>query len=327
MASARWSGRGSRELPWISGIRTGCCSSWRCSSRFSWSPRCGRASAPSERIGAAAPRGWPITVSPGGARVPRGFGCLQERCALVIANKSQLRRGGDETRWRSLATLVAAAGMIAAADPARAEFRVRPAEIEGGEKAVELNGSYGFDRQAEKQGEQSYTAEIEAAVNDWWLTEFEGEAGRDPGPDNRTRFTAATWENLFELTEPGRYWADLGFFAEFSRALSHQSPDNLNLGPAVTKVWGRIVNTLNLFVAKDVGSHASGRPQLNLAWQTRLTLDPLIEPGIEIYSAPGALAHFSGLQQQDHRAGPVLYGTLRGFGASALNYEVGYLFG
>src|SRR6185437_13831173 len=118
-------------------------------------------------------------------------------------------------RWRSLATLVAAAGMIAAADPARAEFRVRPAEIEGGEKAVELNGSYGFDRQAEKQGEQSYTAEIEA--------------GRDPGPDNRTRFTAATWENLFELTEPGRYWAYLGFFAEFSRALSHQSPDNLNL--------------------------------------------------------------------------------------------------
>lgn len=230
-------------------------------------------------------------------------------------------------KWRSLATLVAAAGMIAAAGSARAEFRVRPAEVEGGETAIELNGSYGFDRQAEKRGEQSYTAEIEAAVNDWWLTEFEGEAGRDPGPDNRTRFTAATWENLFELTEPGRYWADFGFFAEFSRALSHQRPDNLNFGPAVTKVWGRTVNTLNLFVAKDIGSHASGRPQLNLAWQTRLTLDPLIEPGIEIYSAPGALAHFSGLQQQDQRAGPVLYGTLRGFGAGALNYEVGYLFG
>jgi hypothetical protein len=231
------------------------------------------------------------------------------------------------TLSHNAAALAAAVAMIAAAAPARAEFRVRPAQIEQGEVAIEHNGSYGLDPASAKRGEQSYTTEVEAAVNSWWLTEFEGEGGRDPGPGNRNRFTALTWENLFQLTEPGEHWADVGFFAEYSRALSHQSADDINFGPTVSKVWGRTVNTLNLFLAKDVGGHAAGRPQLSLAWQTRLTLDPLIEPGIEIYSSPGALAHFNALQQQDHRAGPVLYGTLRSFGTSKLKYELGYLFG
>ena len=219
------------------------------------------------------------------------------------------------------------AAVIAGAAPAQAEFRVRPAMIEQGEVAVEHNGSYGIDADPAKRGEQSYTLALEAAPTGWWLTEFEGEGGRDPGPDNRTRFTALTWENQFQLTEPGEYWADLGFFAEYGRTLPHQSADAVNFGPLVTKVIGRTVNTLNLFLDKEVGSHAAGRPELSLAWQTRITLDPRIEPGIEIYSAPGALSHFAPLQQQDHRAGPVLYGSIRSFGASKVNYEVGYLFG
>lgn len=227
--------------------------------------------------------------------------------------------------WRAAA--LAAAGVVAVAAPAAAEFRVRLPVVVEGEVAIEHNGSYGLDGKPEKRGEQSYTAELESAVNSWWLTEFEGEGGRDPGPDNRNRFTALTWENLFQLSEPGEHWADFGFFAEYSRTLSHASADQATFGPIVSKVVGRTVNTLNLFLDKDVAGHASGRPRLSLAWQTRITLDPLIEPGIEIYSTPGALAHFSALQQQDHRAGPVLYGTLRSFGTSKLNYELGYLVG
>ena len=225
------------------------------------------------------------------------------------------------------AAVLAAAGVLAAGAPAQAEFRVRLPLIEEREIAIEHNGSYGLDGRPEKRGEQSYTLELEAAVNASWLTEFETEGGREPGPDERNRLTALVWENLFVLTEPGEHWADLGFFAEYGRALPHRSADSVSFGPILSKVWGPTVNTLNVFFTKDVGSHAAGRTQLNLAWQTRFILNPRIEPGIELYSAPGALGNFSTIGEQDHRAGPVLYGTLRSFGTSKLNYEVGYLFG
>ena len=226
------------------------------------------------------------------------------------------------------AALLAAAGWLAVGTPAEAEFRVRPAQVEEGEIALEHNGSYALARAPERQGEQSYTTELEWAPLSWWLIELEGEGGRDPGPGNRTRVTALTGENLFQLVEPGEYWADLGFFAEYSRTLSHHAADSLTFGPTVSKVWGRSVNTLNLFIVKDVAGHAAGRPQLTLAWQTRLTLDrPYLEPGIEIYSAPGALTRFLPFAQQDLRLGPVLYGTIRTFGSSKFKYEVGYLFG
>jgi len=227
------------------------------------------------------------------------------------------------------AAVLAAAGVLAVASPSRAEFRVRPAAVEEGEIALESNGSYSLARAPQHQDEASYTAELEWAPTAWWLVELEGEGGRDAGPDHPTRFTAVTAENLFQLVEPGEYWADLGFFAEYSRVLSHHNADAVTFGPTVSKVLGRTVNTFNLFIDKDVAGHASGRAQLNLAWQTRLTLDqPYLEPGIEIYSKPGALNRFARFEDQDLRLGPVLYGTIRTFGGSSkLKYEVGYLFG
>jgi hypothetical protein len=226
------------------------------------------------------------------------------------------------------AAALAAAAIAADAGPAAAEFRVRPATVEEGEIAVESNNSYAIARDPKLQEEQSYTAEIEWAPLPWWLVELEGEGGRNPGPDQPTRVTAITNENLFQLVEPGEYWADLGFFAEYSRVLSHHAADTVTLGPTVSKVLGRSVNTLNVFVVKDVAGHAEGRAQLTLAWQTRLTLDrPYLEPGLEIYSAPGAINRFLPFAQQDLRFGPVLYGTIRTFGAGKFKYEIGYLFG
>jgi hypothetical protein len=227
--------------------------------------------------------------------------------------------------WR--AARLAAVGVFAVAQPAAAEFRVRLPMVAEGELALEHNGSYGFDHQPAKRGEQSYTSEVEKAVNAWWLTEFELEGGRDPGADSHTDVTAVTWENLFLLTEPGEYWADFGFFAEYGRATQSHSPDQATFGPIISKVLGPTVNTLNLFFAKDVGNRAAGSTAVSLAWQTRLTLSRFFDPGIEVYSAPGTLTSFTPLQRQDDRAGPVVYGSLRSFGTSKFNYELGYLFG
>jgi hypothetical protein len=245
---------------------------------------------------------------------------------VLIRRRGPLRRGyGYKAHYGGA---LAAFALMAMTGEAAAEFKLRSPDVEDGERAIEFNGSHGFDGSAVKRGEQSYTLEVESAINSWWLLELEGEGGRNPGPDDRTRFTAVAWENIFQLTEPGKYWADVGVFAEYGRALSHHAADAVVAGPLIRKVIGRTVDTLNIFINKDVGGHASGRATLSAAWQTRLTLDsPLIEPGVEIYSQPGALAHFSSLQQQDHRAGPVLFGEIETGRASVVKYELGYLFG
>ncbi len=87
--------------------------------------------------------------------------------------------------------------MLAVAPPAAAEFRVRPAAVEEGEIALENNGSYAIARSPQRQGEQSYTAEVEWAPLSWWLPELEGEGGRDQGPDQPTRVLAVALRALF----------------------------------------------------------------------------------------------------------------------------------
>jgi hypothetical protein len=223
---------------------------------------------------------------------------------------------------------VAGLTLLVTAGAAMAEFKLRMSDVEAGKEAVEFNASYGFDRSVAERGEQSYTLELEHALNSWWLLELEGEAEREPGADSRTRFEDVAWENVFRLNETGKNWADLGFFAGYSRALSHRAADAISVGPLVSKAIGPTLDTLNVFITKDVGGHSSGRPRLSLAWQTRWMLgNPLLEPGFEIYSRPGPVAHFRSLQQQDHRAGPVLFGEIKAWGESSLSYELGYLFG
>ncbi len=230
-------------------------------------------------------------------------------------------------RWGRAIALVAA-GSVTAAAPAWAEFKVRDPQSEPGAIAVEQNSSDTFDRSAQKRGDRDYTLEIEYGVNETWITEIEGEAERLPGPGNPTRFTFATWENMVLLTQEGESWADLALFGEYGRATARGLTDEVTFGPLIRKEFGSTLNTVNLFVEKEVGTHAGGRPLLSYAWKTQLTLDPsYLEPGFEIYGAVGAITHPSPLRDQDHRAGPVLYGLLRDLGPGKLTYEVGYLFG
>lgn len=195
---------------------------------------------------------------------------------------------------------------VALTAPAWAEFRLREPDAEPGEFELEHNGSYGFDSRAAHRAEQSYTAEIGYGVTDFWHTEIEGEWSRDPGPGNRTRFTALTSENVFQFTERGEYWADVGFFAEYGRGLPRGTADEITLGPLLRKQIGPTINVLNVFLEKEVGSYAAGPPQLLYAWETRLALGKMFEPGIEFYGQPGAIGHFAAWRDQDLRAGPVL---------------------
>lgn len=223
-----------------------------------------------------------------------------------------------------LAAMILAA---AAAGPARADFKVWQPDVEPGEVALETLGDYGHDPVRARSGEQSYTEELEYGVNSFWQTELELEQARPPGAGYATSFSQVTTENVFQLTERGEYWMDAGFYAEYGQTMVSRTANETTFGPIFRKEVAGTINTVNLFVEKDLGAYATGRPVFLYAWETRIALGTPIEPGFQAYGQPGPPGHFDPLGQQQHWIGPQLFGTIVHLGPGDLVWNGGVLFG
>jgi high-affinity iron transporter len=208
---------------------------------------------------------------------------------------------------------------------ARADFQVRSPIIDYLEVELEHNGAYSHDRDPAKNHAQSYTNSVGYGLTPWWATEIEGEWAADPG--SNLRYGATTWENRFQFTEQGKYWIDLGGFAEYSHSPSRLGPDSVTFGPLAQIEQGDLLHTVNLLAAKDIGHGSSGVWSLLYAAQSRWRLNHYFEPGIEAYGTIGDVSVPGEIHNQDHRAGPVAVGYAYLFGSTKLKYEVGYLFG
>lgn len=228
---------------------------------------------------------------------------------------------------RMRAPFIGAALSLAIAVPAAADFKVQMPDAETGEVAIEPLGDYGHDPQRARSGELSSNQEFEYGVNRFWRTELELEQERSAGPGQSIRFSQVTWENILQFTERGQYWLDAGFFAEFGKPTVADTPNELTFGPILRKEVFGTINTVNLFMEKDVGHFASGRPAFLYAWETRFAFGTPIEPGFQAYGRPSDFDGFNSAWPQDNRIGPQLFGTISNIGPGTLKWNGGVLFG
>ena len=237
---------------------------------------------------------------------------------------------------RSIVVLTAALAMLAPR-MAHADFRVvSPYEIDLGEIEIEHNGSAVFDRRPEQRGATSYTTEIGTGLTPWWHSEIELGFERAPGDGQPTLLTAAVWENMFQLTQPGQHFFDLGFYFEYGQSLTRgraAGPNQITFGPVISKEIGRFVHTVNLFFSRELGPNQSNHDlEFSYAWQTKWNVWAPLSPAVEIYGETGAISRIPGFAQQQLMIGPVGVGSLQlsslGLGkAGKLKYELGWLFG
>jgi hypothetical protein len=150
---------------------------------------------------------------------------------------------------------------------------------------------------------------------------------RPGGPRNHLKLHQLTWENFIQFTDRGKYWLDAGWFFEYGRATIAGTPDETTFGPMLRKEIGPTINTVNLFIEKDLGRFAAGRPNFVYAWETRIALGGIVDPGLQAYGQPGAFGHFLPISQQDHRIGPQLFGEVHQLGPGTLKWNGGLLFG
>ena len=220
---------------------------------------------------------------------------------------------------------------------ARADYHVvSPYEIDLGELEIEHNGDAAFDRRPSLSGAQSYTTELGTGLTEWWHSEIELGFDREPGPGQPTLLTQVVWENMFQLTEPGEEFADLGFYIEYGQSLTRgaaAASNQITFGPVIGKDIGRTTTMVNLFFTRQLGPDQTSQGlDFSYAWQTRWNLWGPLSPAVEIYGDTGTLGGMPGLSQQQLLAGPVAVGSIHldqlGLGhAGKLKYELGWLFG
>ena len=230
----------------------------------------------------------------------------------------------DAAGWLAL-------GLCLGAPPAHAEFKLRYPTVEYREVELEHNGDTTFDKaKSGKNNNQSYTNELEYGFTPFLRLGIEAASAAPPGQN--LNYAATALESTFQLTPQGKYWADLGFFAEYDHAATRSGADSFTFGPLIQKevpnVYGvDTVHTLNLLFAKEVGPHRSDDTPFLFAWQSRLRLHPLFEPGVELFSQIDNIASPGQLADQQHRLGPMFAGAYSLAPYGKVKYELGYLFG
>lgn len=212
------------------------------------------------------------------------------------------------------------------AAPAHAGVKVYLPYVEKGEYEIEYRGYRTIDDDNTKNNKQVNKLAFGYGVTDFWFTEIYAEFERSPG--GTTVYEATEWENLFQFTDRGEYWADLGLRAEYVFAAQSGSADKIEFGPLITKDIGRTTNTANIVFEQEVGANRSSGTGFGYALETRWRLDPHFEPAIQAFGEFGNVDKFNTVDNQSHKVGPVLIGSFSlGNLPGKIGYDVGYLFG
>jgi hypothetical protein len=224
---------------------------------------------------------------------------------------------------RICARTVAVAVLFGGCSPqAKAEdLKIRSPIIEPGELEFENNFVLGRSK--------TTVHELEYGFTDWLKLGAEAEFAAYPGQG--LHYDAAALEGFLQLTPQGKYWADVGLFAEYEHTARQGDPRSLLFGPLVQKEVQlpglSALNTVNALFTKQMGAGSVGPLSMLLAAQSRLRLDPHFEPGIEYYGIVSLGDHGADPQ---HRLGPAVVGRIgfRELGLDApggIKYDAAYL--
>jgi hypothetical protein len=188
--------------------------------------------------------------------------------------------------------------LLAAVLPARADdFVVYSPYVIATQSEVELRGYAYSDARSDHSGNASELS-IAHAFTDWWkpelyVAEYQSAAG------SRGGLQGYEFENTFQLTEPGKYWADLGFLVSYERNTTVGTPDAIEFGPLIEATYGRFAHIVNLIWEKPVGAGAGGHYEFRYSYAGTYAVSKAFRPGLEFYGRPGDHAY---------QAGPIVAG-------------------
>jgi len=207
----------------------------------------------------------------------------------------------------------------AKADPASKVYT--PAVVQG-EWELEFRGGYQRWRNQDGNRERQLVGDVGYAFTSWWKSELA--TGYTKLPGESWVHDETEWENIFALTEPGRYWLDSALFAEYAR--DHAGHRNLlEIGPLLQKDIGSVQANLNFLFVREFASSAEPGAGIEYAAQLKWRGNPLFEPGVQAFGGIGRTNQFG--RNTNHRLGPAFFGQMRAGDRQKLRYDAAVLFG
>ena len=233
-------------------------------------------------------------------------------------------------RTPALAVICAAATgavfSVSMPQPAEAApFKVYSPRVVKGENEIEYRGFHDIDNDDSRNGGEKHLFGVGRGFTDYWFSELYAVYEKEPGAS--LKLEAIEWENLFQLTETGKYWADFGLLTEYEAATRAGKPDEIVIAPIFEKTVDRWVGTLNLFFEKKIGTNSEPGTTFAYAARLKYLLNSRFEPAIEAFGEPGRINHFGTFNAQEHWVGPAFYGQAGLGGPKKLLYSAAYLFG
>ncbi len=203
------------------------------------------------------------------------------------------------------------------ADPAS---KVYTPTVVQGELELELNGGNQKWKNHDEDKKRQLVFDVGYGFTSWWKSEFAVGYTRVPGES--AKLDELEWENIFVLTEPGRYWVDVGLFAELAR--DHANGKNvLEVGPMFQHEFGAIQSNLNFSARARTGiRRGAGRgSELRVASE----MARQFEPGAQGFCSLGRINDFG--RATEHKIGPAFFGQVPLGGRNKLKYNGAVLFG
>lgn len=214
------------------------------------------------------------------------------------------------------------AALLTAASVSVADPKVYSPIVKSGKLELEYRGNLRFDDSDDEDGAMRHVFEVAYTPNDWWYTSY---VARFDEPGRGTLdYTSSAWENIFQLTPHGAFWLDVGAYAEYK--LQNDEPDELELKLLLEKASGPLVNTLNLVFEKEMGESEPGF-EFGYAWRSKYYTKYGFQVGLEAFGDLGPIDNFLPGGRQEHRLGPVIYGSTSMGAKRELEYSLGYLVG
>ncbi|MEI7969026.1 MAG: hypothetical protein WCJ69_08570 [Betaproteobacteria bacterium] len=195
--------------------------------------------------------------------------------------------------------------------------------VHEGEKEVDFKS--GAQRNRDGTSDTATSLGLGMGVTSWWFTEVYAKMKRHPGESND--LDAWEWENRFQLTETGRYPADLGFLFEVERPKDRSEGYELLYGPLLQKEWDRIQGNLNLLFEQHIRAAAPAVTEMRYQMQLKYRQMPQFEWGVQAFGAFGKWNDWNRSSSQEHKLGPALYGRFKTGAGQAFRWNAALLFG
>lgn len=203
------------------------------------------------------------------------------------------------------------------------DYVYTPIVVEG-EKEIDFK--FGSSKLRDGTRESVVSLGLGYGVNAWWFTELYAKGNRQT--PTGWRFDAVEWENKFQLTETGKYPVDVGLLVEIERPQDRSEGWELRFGPLFqAELTPNLVANANLLFGRHYRSAEPSAMSLDYQWQLKYRWKPAFEVGAQGLGSMGPWRDWLPGHEQEHQAGPAVFGKVRLDGHHAINYNAALLFG